>query len=179
MDSSPPIAPPAHCPTHGTSLSASRATERLSVTMQITEAYNNSTFTHIGELSFTFGIPLTLHVHQSTAIIKAMLLQSQAGQQCLINLVKPVCCNTLTKILFTCSRGCCPSHHLTKLTATIPLPFLSIIASYDLTIGLPWYYILNFKFQFLFSLLRLIITIQVSNSPTIHQVSSGLLVVVV
>ena len=45
---------------HGATHSASRATHRLSLMTQITEVYNNSSSIPIDELSFTFGIPLTL-----------------------------------------------------------------------------------------------------------------------
>ena len=95
---------------HEATHSASRATHRLSLMAQITEAYNNSSFIPIDELSFTFDIPLTLHLKQSTNIMDACLLQFQANQKHLANILKQECCNQskITKFLISCTHGCCP-----------------------------------------------------------------------
>jgi hypothetical protein len=45
---------------------------------QITEAYKNSSSILIDEQLFTFGIPLTLQLEQTTHIMEAWLLQYQA-----------------------------------------------------------------------------------------------------
>jgi hypothetical protein len=55
---------------------------------QITEAYHNSSSIPIEELSFTFGIPLTLQLEQDTNIMEVWLLQFQAGQKRLANILK-------------------------------------------------------------------------------------------
>ena len=78
----------------------------LSLVTQITEDYNNCSSTPIDKLSSTFGIPLTLQVNQPTTIMEAWLLQSQAGQKRLTNLLKQGCCNpgTITKFLISCTH---------------------------------------------------------------------------
>jgi hypothetical protein len=55
---------------------------------QITEAYNNSSSIPIDELSFTFGIPLTLQLEKNTSMMEAWLRQFQAGQKRLANILK-------------------------------------------------------------------------------------------
>ena len=71
---------------------------RLSLMTQISEAYNNSFCIPIDKLSFTFGIPLTLHLEQTTNIMAAWLLQLQASQKYLANILKPERCNQEGKI---------------------------------------------------------------------------------
>ena len=66
----------------------SQAIHRLSLITQITEAYNNSSSIPIDKLSFTFGIPLTLQLEQNINIMAAWLLQFQAGQKRLANILK-------------------------------------------------------------------------------------------
>jgi MFS-type transporter involved in bile tolerance (Atg22 family) len=77
---------------------------------QITEAYNNSSSIPIDELSFTFGIPLTLQLEQNTNIMEAWLFQFQAGQKRLANKLKQERRNQgeITKFLISRTRGCCP-----------------------------------------------------------------------
>ena len=47
----------------------------------------------LDDTSFTFGIQLTLQVHQSSTYMEIWLLQFQASQQCLTNILKHQCCN--------------------------------------------------------------------------------------
>ena len=61
-------------------LTASRATHRLSLKTQIKEAYQNNATIPIDKWSITFGVPLTLQLEQTTANMEAWLLQYQAGQ---------------------------------------------------------------------------------------------------
>ena len=77
---------------------------------QITEAYNNSSSIPMDELSFTFGIPLSLRLEQNTNLMEAWLLQFQAGQKRLANILKQESRNQgkITKFLISCTRGCCP-----------------------------------------------------------------------
>ena len=63
---------------------ASRATHRILLLTQCTEAYNNSSFILIDKWSFTFGIPLTLQLEPTTNIMETWLLQLQASQKCLL-----------------------------------------------------------------------------------------------
>ena len=75
---------------------------------QITEAYNNSSSIPIDELSFTFGIPLTLQLEQNTNIMEAWLLQFQASQKCLANILRPEHRNQegkITKFFISCTLG--------------------------------------------------------------------------
>ena len=75
---------------------------------QITEAYNNSTSIPIDKLSYTFGIPLTLQLEQTTNIMEAWLLQFQASQKRLANILKPEHCNQegkITKFIISCNHG--------------------------------------------------------------------------
>ena len=92
---------------HGATHSASQATYRISLMTQITEAYNNSSSIPIDELSFTFGIPLTLQLKQNTNIMEAWLLQFQAGQKRLANILKQERRNQgkIIKFLISHTRG--------------------------------------------------------------------------
>ena len=60
---------------------------------QIAEACNISSSIPINELSFTFGIPLTHQVEQSTNIMETWLLKFQVGHKYLANIIKQECCN--------------------------------------------------------------------------------------
>jgi hypothetical protein len=95
---------------HGVTNSASHAIHGLSLMTQITEAYNNSSFIPIDELFFTFGIPLTLQLEQNTNIMESWLLQFQAGQKRLTNILKHERHNQgkITKFLISPTHGCCP-----------------------------------------------------------------------
>ena len=95
---------------HGATHSASQAIYRLSLMTQITEAYNNSSSIPIDELSFTFGIPLTLQLEQNTNIMEAWLLQFQAGQKRQPNILKQEHHNQgkITKFLISCTSSCHP-----------------------------------------------------------------------
>ena len=77
---------------------------------QITEAYNNSSSTPIDELSFTFGVPLSLQLEQNTNLMEACLLQFQAEQNRLANILKQESHNQgkITKFLISRTRGRCP-----------------------------------------------------------------------
>ena len=80
---------------------------------QITEAYNNSSSTPIDKLSFTSGILLTLQLEQTTNIMEAWLLQFQASQKHLANILKPEHHNQVGKItnfFIFCTHG----HYLKK-----------------------------------------------------------------
>ena len=72
---------------HGATLTASMATHNLSLMTQITEAYHNSSTIPIGKWSITFGISLTLQLEQTTVTMEAWLLQYQAGQKHLANIL--------------------------------------------------------------------------------------------
>ena len=92
---------------HGATHSASQAIHRISLITQITEAYNNSSSIPIDELSFTFCIPLTLQLEQNTNILEAWLLQFQAGQKRLANILKQERSNQskITKFLISRTQG--------------------------------------------------------------------------
>ena len=77
---------------HGATLTASRSTHQLSLKTQIKEAYHNSSTIPFNKWSITFGIPLTLQLEQSTATMEAWLLQYQAGQKCLANILSQERC---------------------------------------------------------------------------------------
>ena len=112
--------------------SAARATHRhSSLITQITEAYNNSSSIPINKLSFTFGIPLTLQLDQTTNIMEAWLLQFQASQKCLANVLKQEHSNQegkITKLLISCTHGHCSENHLIKWSALIYLIYINIQA---------------------------------------------------
>jgi hypothetical protein len=95
---------------HGATNSASQAMHRLSLMTQITEAYNNSSSIPIDEISFTFGIPLTLQLEQNSNIMEAWLLQFQASQKRLANILKQERRNQgkITKFLISHTRSRCP-----------------------------------------------------------------------
>jgi hypothetical protein len=86
---------------HGVTHSSSRATHRLSLMTQVTEAYNNSFFIPINELSFTFSTSLKLQLEQTTHIMEAWLLQFHAEQKCHNQ-------GTITKFLICCTHVDCP-----------------------------------------------------------------------
>ena len=73
-------------------------------------AYNNSSSIPIDELSFTFGIPLTLQLEKNTNNMEAWLLQFQADQKRLTNILKQEHHNQgkITTFLVSRTRGCSP-----------------------------------------------------------------------
>ena len=78
---------------------------------QIIEAYNNSSSIPIDELSFTFGILLTLQLEQTSNIMAAWLLQFQASQKYLANILKPECRKQegkITNFFISCNHGYYP-----------------------------------------------------------------------
>jgi hypothetical protein len=84
---------------------------------QITEAYNNSSSIPIDKLSFTFGISLTLQLEQTINIMEAWLLQFQASQKCLANILKPEYRNQegkITKFFISCTHGDYTENQLVK-----------------------------------------------------------------
>ena len=91
----------------GATHSASQVTHRLSFMTQITEAYKKSFSIPVDELSFTFGIPLTLQLEKNTNILEVWLLQFQANQKRLANKLKQERCNQckITKFLISCTSG--------------------------------------------------------------------------
>ena len=92
---------------HGAPHSSARATHRHFFVTQITEAYNNSSSIPVDKLSFTFGIPLTLQLEQTTNIMEAWFLQFQASQECLANTLKPECHNRegqITNFFISCTH---------------------------------------------------------------------------
>ena len=68
-------------------LTASRATHRISLKTHIKEAYHNSSTILVDKWIITFGILLTLQLEQTTATMEAQLLQYQAGQKHLANIL--------------------------------------------------------------------------------------------
>ena len=95
---------------HGATHSASQAIHRLSLMTQIAEAYNKSSSIPIDELPFTFGIPLTLQLEKNTNNMEAWLLQFQADQKRLTNILKQEHHNQgkITTFLVSRTRGCSP-----------------------------------------------------------------------
>ena len=95
---------------HGATLKASRATHRLSLKTQFKEAYHNSSTIPVNKWSITFGIPLTLQLEQTTANMEAWLLQYQARQKRLANLINQERRRqgTITRFLISRTRGCRP-----------------------------------------------------------------------
>ena len=79
---------------------------------QITEAYKKSFSIPVDELSFTFGIPLTLQLEKNTNILEVWLLQFQAGQKRLANKLKQEHFNQgkIKKFLISSTHG----HRLEK-----------------------------------------------------------------
>ena len=95
---------------HGATLKASKATHKLSLKTQIKEAYNNNSTIPVDKWSITFGIPLTLQLEQTTATMEAWLLQYQAAQKRLANILTQERREQGTIIWFpiSCTRGFCP-----------------------------------------------------------------------
>jgi hypothetical protein len=95
---------------HVATYSASWVTNRLSLVTQITEACNKSSSNPIDELPFTFGIPLELQLEQNTNNLEAWLLQFQAGQKRLTNILKQEHRNQskITTFLISRIHGCRP-----------------------------------------------------------------------
>ena len=95
---------------HGATLTASRATHRLSLMTQIKEVYHNSSVIPIDEWSIIFGIPLTLQLEQTTATMEAWLLQYQSGQKHLANFLTQEhrMQGMITIFLVSHTPCCCP-----------------------------------------------------------------------
>ena len=90
---------------HWATLKASKATHCLSLKTQIKEAYHNSSKIPVDKWSITFGIPLTLQLEQTTDIMEAWLLQYQAGQKHLANILtqERQKQGTITRFLISCT----------------------------------------------------------------------------
>ena len=61
--------------------------------------------------------PLPSQLEQTTIIMEAWLLQFQASQKRLVNILKKGRCNQggkITKFLISCTHGHCPENHLIK-----------------------------------------------------------------
>ena len=73
------------------------------------EAYHKSSLTPIDELSITFRTPLTLQLEQTTITMEAWLLQYQAGQKRLANILtqERQKQGTITSFLISPTQGCC------------------------------------------------------------------------
>ena len=82
----------------------------LSLKTQIKEAYHNSSTIPVNKWSIIFGIPLTLQLEQTTATMEAWLLQYQAGQKILANILtqERQKQGTVTRFLISHTQGCCP-----------------------------------------------------------------------
>jgi hypothetical protein len=95
---------------------------------QITEAYNNSSSIPIDELSFTFGIPLTLQLEQTTTIMEAWHFLFQAGQKGLANILKQERHNQgkITNSSSPAPLVATLRNHLIKRTSLIYLTYISI-----------------------------------------------------
>ena len=95
---------------HGATLTALRAKHRLSLKTQIQEACHNSSTIPVDKWSITFGIPITLHLVQTTSNMGAWLLQYQAGQKRLANILIKERRKQYIIIRFHifCTRGRCP-----------------------------------------------------------------------
>ena len=92
---------------YGIDQAASQALQRQALQQQITEAYNNIPSIPSDEQSFTFDTPLTTRLLQPTTLLRARLLQYQAGQHRLSSLLKQEQCNRgkITKFLIAHTTG--------------------------------------------------------------------------
>ena len=91
----------------GIDQAASQALHRQALQQKITEAYNNIPSIPSNKQSFTFDTPLTKILLQPTTLLRAWLLQYQAGQHRLSSLLKQEQCNqgTITKFLIKHTTG--------------------------------------------------------------------------
>ena len=92
---------------HGVDHATSQALKRLNIQKQITEAYSNVSSIPGDEQTFTFSLSLMERLLQPTANLNAWLLQYQAGQQRLSNILKQERRNrgTITKFLISRTAG--------------------------------------------------------------------------
>ena len=92
---------------HGVDHATSQALKRLNIQKQITEAYSNVSFIPGDEQTFTFSLSLMERLLQPTANLNAWLLQYQARQHRLSNILKQERRNrgTITKFLIAQTVG--------------------------------------------------------------------------
>jgi hypothetical protein len=92
---------------HGTDHAASQVLQRQTLQKQITDAYNNISSIPDDEQHFTFALPITERLLQPTTYLNAWLLQYQAGQHRLSNILKQEQRNrgTITKFLIAQTTG--------------------------------------------------------------------------
>ena len=92
---------------HGVDHAASQALQRQTLQKQITEAYNNISSIPGDEQHFTFALPVIERLLQPNAYLNAWLLQYQAGQHRLSNILKQEQQNrgTITKFLIAQTAG--------------------------------------------------------------------------
>ena len=92
---------------YGIDQAASQALHRQASQQKITEAYNNISSILSNKQSFTFDTPLTTRILQPTTLLRAWLLQFQAGQHRLSSLLKQEQCNwrKITKFLIARTTG--------------------------------------------------------------------------
>jgi hypothetical protein len=92
---------------HGIDHAASQALQRQTLQKQITKAYNNISSIPGNKQHFTFALPITERLLQPTANLNAWLLQYQAGQHRLSNILKQEQRNrgTITKYLIARTAG--------------------------------------------------------------------------
>ena len=96
----------------GINQAASQALHRQALQQKITEAYNNIPSIPSNKQPFTFDTPLTTRILQPTTLLRAWLLQYQAGQHRLSRLLKQEQCNQgkITKFLIICTTGRCTTN---------------------------------------------------------------------
>jgi hypothetical protein len=92
---------------HGIDHAASHALQRLTIQKQMTKAHNNISSIPGDKQHFTFSLSLTEKLLQPTANLNAWLLQYQAGQHRLSNILKQEQRNrgTITKFLIAQTAG--------------------------------------------------------------------------
>jgi hypothetical protein len=86
---------------HGVNHATSQALQRLTIQKQITEAFSNASSIPVNDQTFTFSLSLIERLLQPTANLNAWLLQYQARQHRLSNILKQERRNrgTITKFL--------------------------------------------------------------------------------
>ena len=92
---------------HSVDHAASQALQRQTLQKQITKAYNNISSIPGDKQHFTFALPITERLLQPTTYLNAWLLQNQAGQHILSNILKQEQQNrgTITKFLIARTAG--------------------------------------------------------------------------
>jgi hypothetical protein len=88
-----------------------QALQRQIIQKQITEAYNNVSSIPGDKQTFTFALPIAERLLQPTAILNAWLLQYQAAQHRVSNILKQEQQNrsTINKFLIARTAGQCPA----------------------------------------------------------------------